>query len=65
MLSGSGLLLRAGSAATLEGLGSLALKGATVSVNGGVACAPAARVGDSVNAATNTILTSSSTVCIG
>jgi predicted phage tail protein len=63
--SGSALQLESGAGTSFESGGIMQLLAPQVRVNATGSCSPAARVGDAVSPATNSIVTGSSIVCIG
>ena len=63
--SSAAFQLESGAGASFESGGVMQLQAPLVRVNAVASCSPAARLGDAVNPATNTIVTGSSIVCIG
>lgn len=61
--TGTSATFQFGSGATFQSAGATAIRGSTVSLNGGSACQGVARIGDSVSP--TTITSGSSTVCAG
>jgi hypothetical protein len=61
--AGSTVAVQAGSTAKVQASGTLSVAGSAVSINGGGACAPAARLGDPVTG--GLIAGGSGSVCVG